>query len=212
MQLRKIHYTPGMISLIGLFFLLPYALDKTGIQPTRVISFVVPKQSDPNEHTVSLFTERWLMKGVEKKKKIRFFLNADRKTNQNKIDLIRSEARRLKYTLDSNSVILVEFSNDLLYRELFRLLDNCVTDSIRRYATFDNKFVIFGETTPKEKSSESFGCFLCNDLIVIKETPSKKSIVEWVTVLINPFSLFQIGSLGILWLLLIYATIKYRVR
>jgi hypothetical protein len=212
MRLRKIYYAPGVISLIGLSFLLPYALNKTAIQPTRAISFVVPKESDPNEQTVSLFTERWLMNSVEKKKKIRFFLNAERKTNENKIDLIRSEARRLKYTFDSNSVILIEFSNDLLYGELFRLLDNCIADSIRRYATFDNKFVIFGETTPKEKSSDSFGCFLCNDLIITKETPPKKSIVEWITGLIKPFSLLQIGSLGLLWLLLIYAAIKYRLR
>jgi len=214
MTLQKLYYAPGIISLLGYLFLLPYAYNKsTPKPPVRAIPFFALQFPVANNDHPYIFTTRWILKDVENKKKIKFFLNDDRADNQKKIELIRWEARRLKYTLDSSSVIFIEYTDDLLYGELFKILDNCNADKIRRYATWSNYFVIFGETPPKpKKNDDNFSDFFCCDIIRVKPTIPDKSLTDKIAGSARPFSVKQIGSMAALWLFLIITTLYYNKK
>lgn len=206
--MRKIYYAPGIISLIGYLFILPYAIGKTEISSTRVIPLFVPKIATPNDDFQYLLSDQRILKDIKSKKIIRFYLNSDRKTNQDNINMIRHEAKRIKNTLDSNTVIFVEYTDDLLYGEFFRIVDNCIADSIKRYASWNRYFVIFGESLPQKRSNTNPECFLCGDVIPIPREASQKSSLEKIFAMISPFSLPQIGSMASIWLLMVLTTIR----
>jgi hypothetical protein len=159
---RKLFYVPGMISLTGYLLLLPYVYKKTLSKPVAVISIVVPKFSVGKNEPGYVFSESWILNDIRNKKKTRFWLDNDHESNKKKIELIRFEAKKLEYTLDSSSVILIEFTDDLVYEELFRIYDNCIADKIKRFASWDSYFVIFGGYRLSPKKSNDAELILIN--------------------------------------------------
>jgi hypothetical protein len=126
-----------------------------------------------------IFSTGWILKDIKNKKKIKFWLDDDHGINQKKIDFIRFEARKLKYTLDTSSVIFIEFTDDLLYEELFRIYDNCITDKIQRFATWDDYFVIFGGyPPPKRDTSEYIPLLMCETGAIMQEHYSLNKMKE----------------------------------
>ena len=66
------------------------------------------------------------------------------------MEMIRYEALKLKYTEDTSKVILINLTDSIRYGDFVSIIDMCEADGHKRYAYWDNKFVIFGEL-PKRK-------------------------------------------------------------
>ena len=73
--MRKIYYTPGIISLIGFLFLLPYCFKKIVPKKETLLKFYVPmKQGEPYQ-----FSETYISQYIIPKKKLKITLNNDKK-------------------------------------------------------------------------------------------------------------------------------------
>lgn len=72
-------------------------------------------------------------------------LDEDNSTNQKRLNFIQYEARKLKYTKDSNSVIDIHIENTASYGEILNLLNICAEDNHKRWVLLKNRFIIFGE-------------------------------------------------------------------
>jgi hypothetical protein len=64
---------------------------------------------------------------------VKIELDGDRETNQKKIELIKYEARKLKYTKDTTTVINISLTNETTYSELVQLIDLCYADKHKRF-------------------------------------------------------------------------------
>lgn len=110
----------------------------------QLFNFVVPKDGNKNH----LFTSFFLLNKIKNKKKIQIELNGDYLTNQKKIDLIKYEARKLKYTMDTLSVLDIRLTNETKYGELLQLIRICYEDNHKMFALVNNRFIILGEYPP----------------------------------------------------------------
>jgi len=194
--MRKLYYAPGIISLVGFLFLLPYSFKRIIPKKETTLKFNVPKKGGDLDQ----FAEESISKDISKKKKITFTLNENRETNRKKLEVVRYEARKLKYTLDTSPVILINFTTELSYGQFINLIDQCKQDSIRRYSILNNGFVIFGESPPRKVEPNGFECFLCNDVIHLP--PPEKSFKEKLITAIRPYTNFQTIGLLTGWIIL----------
>jgi hypothetical protein len=203
---RKLYYAPGIISLIGFLFLLPYSYKKIKPDTLRVITLNVPVEEGKGEMLFSVYN---IQKHLNRKKQITIFLNSDKETNEKKIELIRYEARKLKYTFDTSSAILITFSNGLPYSEFIKLLDVCKIDSIKRYAVWGNHFAIYGEFPFIEIKGNSMFVF-GNDVVPVE--PSKKTFKERIIATFKPYASFQAISLLLGWLILVFTFLYFKKK
>lgn len=118
----------------------------TRIQDTFMRSYQtfvinVPKiRNNPNT-----FNAFMILDEIKNKKKIHIELNEDRIANQKKIDLIIYEARKLKYTKDTSTVIDINFTTVTTFREIMQLIEICYTDNHKRFALLNKRLIIYGE-------------------------------------------------------------------
>jgi hypothetical protein len=204
----KRFYSPGLISLVGYLFLLPYAEERIAGKKEGMIVINVPIDQEDDTSYIRLFSSRNISNEINRKNNILFNLDNNERDNFEKFKLIRFEAKRLKYTNDTNSVIVIKLSDSSYYSAIVELVNICEVDRHKRFALFDRQFVIFGESLPIKSivSPGTTACFLCNDLILISK---KKTIFEKLSLLIKPFNLFQIGGLTLIWILMILTEIIY---
>ena len=146
---KKLIYVPGLISLIGILIALPSFYKKR--IPVKEYCLPLFVLADGNKYNWF----RWplkhdIEKNIHKKKKIKFELDENKMENYKKLEIIRYEALKLKYTLDTSTVILLTLSDSISYGELISIIDMCEANGLKRYAYWDNMFVIFGEW-PKTK-------------------------------------------------------------
>jgi hypothetical protein len=146
---KKLIYVPGLISLIGILIALPSFYKKR--IPVKEYCLPLFVLADGNKYNWF----RWplkhdIEKNIHKKKKIKFELDENKMENYKKLEIIRYEALKLKHTLDTSTVILLTLSDSISYGELISIIDMCEANGLKRYAYWDNKFVIFGEW-PKTK-------------------------------------------------------------
>jgi Biopolymer transport protein ExbD/TolR len=144
---RKLYYAPGMISLLCLFIVFKLSINKFQPQQYSYLPFTVP--SENKDEPYYRFSSYWIEQQIKNKKQIVLTLDADEKNNQKKFELIKYEARKLKYTQDISTVLRIKFTNDINYGTLVRLIDLCYTDQHKRFVLLKNSFVIFGEYPPK---------------------------------------------------------------
>jgi|SRR5688572_9748013 len=149
----KLLYVPGIISLVGILILLPSFYKRNmPVQEFCLPLFALP---DSNKYDWIIMPLKYdVEKYVNKKKKIKFEFDENKTENYKKLEIIRYEALKLKYTLDTSTVILLTLSDSISYGEFISIIDMCEADGHKRYACWDNKFVIFGEW-PKRKSTET---------------------------------------------------------
>jgi hypothetical protein len=208
---RKLYYAPGVISLLGFIFILPYAHNKSAPRPVYSIPlYAIEKGADKEQF---LPNTGWLLNHIKNKKKLNFLLTGDHLTNQKKIETIRYEARRLKYTLDRSTVIVIAFTEDLYYADFVRLLDICLVDSLKRYATWDKYFVILEQLPIRRKSRYEYdGVLVCCDVYPIYKKLPHRSLLTKAGEVVWPFTLGQIAALTALWLLMIFLSFYKRRR
>jgi hypothetical protein len=205
--MKKLYYFPGVISLIAFFFLLPFCYKKIAPQKINLLRLNVPSL---NPNPLLPYTERGILKYNSKKRKLNICLDDDVKTNSKKLELIRFEAKKLKYTFDTSSIIVIKFSDDMSYGQFIKLVDICKTDSIRRYAPFQNYFIIYGESPPTEPKTIKESSFIFfDDVVRIQQPPPKESFEEKLIVAIKPYLRFDIISLVSGWIILVITHLHY---
>jgi hypothetical protein len=148
---RKLYYVPGFMSLICLFISFKSSIDKIQPKLYSYISLNVPKET--KDMSPSFFSSYWIEKQIKNKKQIVLTLDADEINNRKKIELIKYEARKLKYTLDTSTILRIRFTNDINYGTLVKLIDLCYADQHKRFVLLKNSFVIFGESPLKIRES-----------------------------------------------------------
>lgn len=202
---KRLFYTPGLISLVGLLIALPLFYKKNRPVKQYCLPLFVPKDIYDNNKSDYIFSKYKLEKDISKRKKLNFILNEDKEENKKKMRLIRHEALKLKYTLDAATVIVINLSDSINYGEFVSILDMCVADEHKRYASWDNKFVIFGEPPPKRVTENIITPIYCGTVTLNKkikktfseeksnqfsEYHSKKGlplVIGWLTLLLSHF-------------------------
>lgn len=147
---KKLYYIPGIISLLGIWIFYFCFEKRFTIKNEGCLSFFVPRDNSSNPYEFSVNT---VLRIISKKKQIRIVLNEDRETNQRKIDIIRYEARKLKYTQDTTAVIVVTLTSETTYAEFAQLIDMCYADKHRRFTLAKRLFIIFGEYPPEPENA-----------------------------------------------------------
>ena len=176
----KLLYVPGLISLIGLLVALPSFYKKVIPIKEYSLTLFIPTDCKKDRSMGSEFSSCYIESIISKKKKLQFTLNENGDENKIKKSLIRYEALKLKYTMDTSTVILITLSDSISYGEVISLYDLCEYDKHKRYASWDNKFVIFGEWPEKKKIESKFSCFFCDDVIRIKEPIPKPTLFKLI--------------------------------
>jgi len=150
----KLIYSPGLISLLALLIFLCFGLKRVIPKRESFITYFAPKDTRPHDWS-KIFSKYIIIDEIKKKRKIQITLDDDRFTNKKKINLIRYEAQKIKFTNDYSAVVLITLTNEITYGEFVSLLNICQMDDHKRFAAFDDKFVIFGNTPPvKIKGTE----------------------------------------------------------
>lgn len=145
----KLIYWPGIITICGLIFFIFCQFKRVLAKREFVITYFAPTDIRPHDWS-TIFSKYALADEIKKKRKIQLTLDDDKFTNKKKIKLIRYEAQKLKFTNDSSAVISITLTDEVTYGEFVSLLDLCQMDDHRRFAAFDDKFVIFGNFPPKK--------------------------------------------------------------
>lgn len=149
---KKLYYAPGVISLIGIWSFYFHFQNRFKSRPETSLIINVPKENN----NYFQYSTGYFKKLIASKKQIKLELNEDRETNQKKIEFIKYEARKIKYTKDTNSVISISLTNETTYGEFVKLLNLCYADDHKLFVLFKKSFLIFGEypPTPKDTTKE----------------------------------------------------------
>lgn len=141
---KKIYYVPGLISLLALPFLLfqfnPLPLAQT------VLKLNLPNDETNKNENGFIFSSENVMQTIKQKKKLNIDLDEDHELNKNKLEIIRVDAARLQYYGDTTTIIKVNFSADVSYKEFVFLLNILNKYKIKRYAWVYDSMIIFGGT------------------------------------------------------------------
>jgi hypothetical protein len=152
----KLLYFPGLFSLPGLLGFIIVTYQKVIPKPEFVITYFAPSDIKPHNPFTKSFSKYGIIDDLISIKIISITLDNDYSSNKKKIDLIRLEAQKLKYTNNYSSAILITLKDDVRYSEFIAILNICVMDNHERYAAFDDKFVIFGpRETKKERKQKA---------------------------------------------------------
>src|SRR4030095_5193842 len=166
---KKLLYVPGLISLIGIIIALPSFYKKNVVAKEYCLPLFVPSDKHRSNEFEYIFSKYYLEKVISKKRKIRFMLDENKEGNYLKMQMIRYEALKLKYTEDTSTVVLLTLSDSISYGEYVSLLDMCNYDGHKRFASWDNKFVIFGEWPKvKKQATDTIQLFRCGYTQMIK--------------------------------------------
>ncbi len=139
-RFKSIHFITLIFFLSSTWILL-FNLHKNSLPEYHIIKIVVPN----DEKSYYLFSSQYVLDQIKNKKKIYVELDDDKLTNQKKISFVQYEARRLKYTKDTNSVVSVSITNKASYSEITQLITICNQDGHKRFVLLKNRFIIFGE-------------------------------------------------------------------
>jgi hypothetical protein len=144
---KRLYYVPGMISLLALVIFLKWYSNRFEYRTYDSYPFAVP---DSREESRSLVVSRYqIEKDISKKKQIQIMLDENEAENSKKFDLIKYEARKLKYTHDTLTVLRISFTEKMNYGQFIQLIRLCNADGHRRFALLNKSFVIWGEWPAK---------------------------------------------------------------
>lgn len=177
----KLLYVPGLISLIGLLIMVPSFYKRNLPVKEYCIPMFMPKDCNGDVDWTVHYATCGIEKEIKRKKQIKFTLDNNENDNKRKMEMIRYESLKLKYTTDTSTVVLVDLTDSITYGNFMSIVDMCVEDGHKRYASWDNKFVIFGEWPEKKKIVSDFSCWFCNDVIRIKKPIAKPSLFKLIS-------------------------------
>ncbi|HEX2630787.1 MAG TPA: hypothetical protein VHM26_17340 [Chitinophagaceae bacterium] len=200
--MKKRYYAPGMISLIGLFiYFSTHSIKMPPESGYTAIQLSFPKKYDLDENMV--FSHAFINKELNDRRVMSIEFDSDHATNRNKIDFIRHETRRIAYTKDSTTGIIVHFNSDVSYEDMIRLVDMAQAE-IDTYGIMDTVFFLFYRPSPPGivNTLPEFICISGSlSARYEKEIASKKKSCNWIT--------FRHISLSAGWLLLAISGVIY---
>jgi hypothetical protein len=97
---------------------------------------------DPSSKPSNLFYAPRILKQFSKRHFINFNLTGNVIEDDKIMEVIRYEARKMKYTNDTTQVICIHFSNDVTYGRFVELLNMMLQDGHEHYMHYDNSFYI----------------------------------------------------------------------
>ena len=207
---KRLFYSPGLISLIGFLFLLPYSAKKLLPNKETVITYYTHSDVKPDLDIISN-SKYYLIDQIKAMKKINVTFDSDKETNKKKIDFVRYEALRLKYTNDTSTVILLTLTDSVNYGEFVSLLNICLMDNHKRFGGWDDKFIILGEYPLGKKDNSSEITLLTCGYTPISREEKKFGMLEHLLEKIKPYKSNENFFLLIGWLLLVICFI-YRKK
>jgi hypothetical protein len=140
---KILYYITGMISLLALVVFLKWNANTFEYQTYDSYPFAVPDdREESRSYAISCYQ---IEKGISKKKQIAIILDENEADNRKKFDLIKYEARKLKYTHDTSTVLRIRFTEKMNYGELIQLIRLCYEDGHKRFVLLNKSFVIWGE-------------------------------------------------------------------
>lgn len=120
--------------------------------PIFYVKYYAPKDGKHRDPHIYAFEPTSILKANKDKRFISVILTTDFEENQKKLDFIRFEARRLKYTNDTSQVLKVFIPDSSKYGTFLSLLLMMNEDKHKRYFEYQNWFYIFGEVLEKKDS------------------------------------------------------------
>ena len=117
-----------------------------------VFKYFVPRLNVSNDHYGYLFEAPRILESIKHKKFISVALTAEKNEDEKRLNFVQLEARRLKYTNDTNSVIKVFIPDSCKYGTFLELLYMMNEDQHKRYFEYQNWFYIFGEPPDKQSN------------------------------------------------------------
>jgi hypothetical protein len=114
------------------------------------IRYYAPKDKKHKVPRIYVFEPTSILEANKDKKFIPVILTTDVNENQKKLDFIRFEAKRLKYTNDTNQILKVFIPDCSKYGTFLSLLLMMNEDQHKKYFEYQNWFYIFGEASFKE--------------------------------------------------------------
>jgi hypothetical protein len=153
MRIHAVYFFVDLL-ILGLLVYLGYKLKFSQSSNTEnefvYFKYHVPKSTVSNDPYGYLFEARRILKSIRHKKFISVALTADLIEDGKRLSFIRSEARRLKYTNDTNMIVKVFIPDSCKYGTFLSLLYIMNEDQHKRYFEYQNWFYIFGEAPFKE--------------------------------------------------------------
>lgn len=110
--------------------------------------FLLRRHKPDDDSSFVTFSEKFILNQVRQKKVIKIDLSGDAEQDSKRFEFIRHEARRLKYTYDTTTVIQVHFNKENTYGQFVYLVNMMVEDQHKRYAFINDDFYIYGEPPP----------------------------------------------------------------
>jgi len=81
----------------------------------------------------------------ERKKFITIYLTGDVEEDKKRFEVVQYEARKLKYTCDTNAIIKVHFNSNNTYGQFFGLITVMLEDHHKRYMCYQDDFYILAD-------------------------------------------------------------------
>jgi hypothetical protein len=207
---KRKYYYPGLYSLIGIFCYILFERKELRIERYTILDINMPLDNVRND--LEEFSIPFVKNSIKKMKQMRLTLDENQTTNDKKFKLIAQEARKLKYTLDTTSVLIVEMTNDITYSDFVRLLNICYEDEHKKYVLAHNEFMIFGEypQEPKINIPELIECGT-RDFIYLPEKSAEARLTS-INSILGPYtsktSMLLLGG----WSILVFSFLHKRTK
>jgi hypothetical protein len=114
----------------------------------RAMRFILPDDTPSPQRYLKTYNAPDVLKEWRKqhKKIITIDLTGDLQEDKKRLEFIRNEAQRLKYTYDTTSILKVHFTDENTYGQFVELLNIMIKDRHKRYMLFQDNFYVAGET------------------------------------------------------------------
>jgi hypothetical protein len=143
---EKIFYSPTFISLItliticyGCYQVISYLNDDWKIETS--IRFVIASDESNPANNKFLDIKNYLKK-YQHKKVLNFILKNDAEDDE-KIDLLKFEIKRIKHICDTSTIIKVHLTDNTTYGEFVNLINIMKIEKHPRYTLWQDDFYIF---------------------------------------------------------------------
>ena len=172
----------------------------------------MPKDCNGDKDWTVAYTKCYIEKEIKKKKQIKFTLDSNEKDNKRKMEMIQYESLKLKYTEDTSTVVLIDLTDGITYGNFASILNMCVADGHKRYAWWDNKFVIFGEWPEvKKQTTDTLQLVRCG-FMSFKEPIEQPGFFELLSIRINTIYTPEGLYLLLGWIALLFSFFFFRKR
>ncbi len=120
-------------------------------RPQTALRFILPPDDSDKSEFGKKFSGSGALKNWKQEKKIfiRVDLTGELAEDKKRIDVIRNEAMRLKYTNDTTHILKVHFTEDNTYGQIVELVNIMNKDRHKRYMFYKDDFYILGESPPE---------------------------------------------------------------